>query len=54
MKRQLGTRFWIEASLAIASGLLFILTLITGTIIGSYSSYFIATPLVIWWRQRTS
>jgi preprotein translocase subunit SecF len=31
----------------------FILTLITGTIIGSYSSYFIAVPLVIFWRNRT-
>ncbi len=29
----------------------FILTIITGTIIGSYSSYFVATPLILIWRQ---
>lgn len=30
----------------------FILALITGTIIGSYSSYFVATPLLLLWRKR--
>lgn len=29
----------------------FILALIVGTLIGNYSSYFVATPLVIFWRQ---
>jgi preprotein translocase subunit SecF len=32
----------------------FILTLITGTIIGSYSSYFVATPLVVFWRNYST
>jgi preprotein translocase subunit SecF len=31
----------------------FILTLIIGTVIGTYSSFFIATPLLIFWRKRT-
>jgi preprotein translocase subunit SecF len=30
----------------------FMLTLIVGTIIGSYSSYMIATPLVIFWKRH--
>jgi preprotein translocase subunit SecF len=30
----------------------FVLTLIIGTIIGAYSSYFIATPIVVLWRAR--
>lgn len=30
----------------------FILTLIIGTIIGTYSSFFIATPLVVWWKKK--
>jgi len=30
----------------------FMLTLIIGTIIGMYSSYFIATPLLVYWRKR--
>ncbi len=30
----------------------FILALITGTIIGSYSSYFVATPLLLMWRRK--
>lgn len=29
----------------------FILAIIVGTMIGNYSSYFVATPLVIFWRQ---
>ncbi len=32
----------------------FILTLIIGTVVGAYSSYFIATPIVILWRQYRS
>jgi preprotein translocase subunit SecF len=31
----------------------FILTLIIGTIIGTYSSFFIATPLLVYWRKKT-
>ena len=30
----------------------FMLTLIVGTIIGTYSSYFIAAPLLIFWRSK--
>jgi len=30
----------------------FILTLILGTVIGTYSSFFIATPLLVYWRKR--
>lgn len=30
----------------------FVLTLIIGTIIGTYSSFFIATPLLVWWKKR--
>jgi len=32
----------------------FILTLIIGTIIGTYSSFFIATPLLVFWRKKTN
>lgn len=31
----------------------FILALIIGTIIGTYSSYFIATPLLVFWKSRS-
>ncbi|MBI3331483.1 protein translocase subunit SecF [Candidatus Peregrinibacteria bacterium] len=30
----------------------FILTLILGTLIGTYSSFFIATPLLVYWKKR--
>lgn len=30
----------------------FILTLIVGTVIGTYSSFFIATPLLVFWKKR--
>lgn len=30
----------------------FILTLILGTIIGTYSSFFIATPLLVYWKKK--
>ncbi|TSC78688.1 MAG: preprotein translocase subunit SecF [Candidatus Peregrinibacteria bacterium Gr01-1014_25] len=30
----------------------FTLTLIVGTIIGTYSSFFVATPLVVFWQER--
>ncbi|MDD5026720.1 MAG: protein translocase subunit SecF [Candidatus Peribacteraceae bacterium] len=30
----------------------FMLTLIVGTIVGTYSSFFIASPLLIYWRKR--
>jgi len=30
----------------------FMLALIVGTIVGTYSSYFIATPLVVYWQQK--
>ncbi|MEK7563607.1 MAG: protein translocase subunit SecF [Patescibacteria group bacterium] len=30
----------------------FILTLIVGTVIGTYSSFFIASPLLVWWQKR--
>lgn len=32
----------------------FVLTLIVGTAIGTYSSFFVATPLLVLWRQRDS
>lgn len=32
----------------------FILTLIIGTIIGTYSSFFIATPLLVWWKRKAA
>src|SRR3989344_8214245 len=31
----------------------FILALISGTVIGTYSSYFIATPLLVYWKKRS-
>jgi preprotein translocase SecF subunit len=31
----------------------FVLTLIMGTIVGTYSSFFIATPLLVFWRKRS-
>lgn len=31
----------------------FILTLIIGTVIGTYSSFFVATPLLIFWRKKS-
>ncbi|MDO8649052.1 MAG: protein translocase subunit SecF [Candidatus Peregrinibacteria bacterium] len=31
----------------------FILTLIIGTIIGTYSSFFVATPLLIFWKKKS-
>lgn len=31
----------------------FILALIIGTIVGTYSSYFIATPLLVFWKSRS-
>jgi preprotein translocase subunit SecF len=30
----------------------FILALIVGTVIGTYSSFFVATPLLVWWQER--
>ena len=30
----------------------FILTMIVGTIIGTYSSFFVASPLLVWWQKR--
>lgn len=30
----------------------FILALIVGTIIGTYSSFFIASPMLVWWQKR--
>ncbi len=30
----------------------FVLTLIMGTIIGTYSSFFIATPLLVYWKKK--
>ncbi|MBM3227957.1 protein translocase subunit SecF [Candidatus Peribacteria bacterium] len=30
----------------------FILTLIVGTVIGTYSSFFVASPLLVWWQKR--
>ncbi|NLG07198.1 protein translocase subunit SecF, partial [Candidatus Peribacteria bacterium] len=30
----------------------FVLTLITGATIGTYSSIFLATPLLVYWRKR--
>ncbi|OGJ64520.1 protein-export membrane protein SecF [Candidatus Peribacteria bacterium RIFCSPHIGHO2_02_FULL_53_20] len=30
----------------------FILTLIVGTIIGTYSSFFVASPMLVWWQKR--
>lgn len=32
----------------------FVLTLIMGAIVGTYSSFFVATPLLIFWRSRSS
>jgi preprotein translocase subunit SecF len=32
----------------------FILALIIGTVIGTYSSYFVATPLLVFWKSRSS
>ncbi len=32
----------------------FILTLIIGTVIGTYSSFFVASPLLVWWQRRRS
>lgn len=29
----------------------FMLALIVGTVIGTYSSYFVATPLLVWWQK---
>lgn len=31
----------------------FVLTLILGTVIGTYSSFFVATPLLVYWRKRS-
>lgn len=31
----------------------FILALIIGTVIGTYSSFFVATPILVYWRNRT-
>jgi preprotein translocase subunit SecF len=31
----------------------FILTLILGTVIGTYSSFFVATPLLVFWKKRS-
>jgi preprotein translocase subunit SecF len=31
----------------------FMLTLIVGTIVGTYSSYFVAAPLLIFWRKKS-
>ncbi len=30
----------------------FILALIVGTVVGTYSSFFVATPLLVWWKGR--
>lgn len=30
----------------------FILALIVGTVIGTYSSFFIASPMLVWWQKR--
>jgi preprotein translocase subunit SecF len=30
----------------------FVLTLIVGCIVGTYSSIFLATPLLVYWRKR--
>jgi preprotein translocase subunit SecF len=30
----------------------FTLTLIVGTVVGTYSSFFIATPIVVLWQER--
>lgn len=32
----------------------FVLTLIVGTIVGTYSSFFVATPLLVYWKARSS
>lgn len=32
----------------------FMLALIVGTVIGTYSSYFLATPLLVFWKKRSS
>jgi preprotein translocase subunit SecF len=32
----------------------FVLTLIIGIIIGTYSSVFLATPLLVYWRKQQS
>lgn len=32
----------------------FMLALIIGTVIGTYSSYFIATPLLVYWKKKTN
>jgi preprotein translocase subunit SecF len=31
----------------------FILALLFGTLIGAYSSYFIAAPLLMYWKDKT-
>jgi len=31
----------------------FVLALVLGIIVGTYSSLFIATPLLVWWHDRT-
>lgn len=30
----------------------FILALIVGTVIGTYSSFFVASPMLVWWQKR--
>lgn len=32
----------------------FVLTLIVGTVVGTYSSFFVATPLLVYWKARSS
>ncbi len=30
----------------------FVLTFIVGTVIGTYSSFFVATPVLVWWQRK--